>query len=354
MCFVSENGHVFSCGIVGGERVCDAARRGERVHPIVAALNVPERSVECVRRVHLLDGGHVHASVNAPLCAFRVDCERRFHGLVVERDSGRFVACQVAINAVAAHVLAVRGSQVRRVGEGDSPRADLLAVHSHVLAVDVVAEVGIKVVNDIHAAFAHEVSVQGLVDEAGDATVDDDGVTVRVVVCLGDSLGLIVISSQVERFVQLAGLAVPVRLVNVAGLRDVDCIVGDNVGVAARTESRVPVAEVGEGCLDGFAACLVAVAGGLVADGEGAGGGSVVDELLLGGCGLLLHHDMYHLSVLVFSLVDVFYCSTNTARLSTRVDKSAVVRVTLDVGARRAVACNQKQYRFSGHLLRVG
>lgn len=50
--------------------------------------------------------------------------------------------------------------------------------------------------------------------------------------------------------------------------------------------------------------------------------------------------------VSVFSLVDVFYCSTNTARLSTRVDKGAVVRVTLDVGARRAVACNQKQYRF--------
>lgn len=58
--------------------------------------------------------------------------------------------------------------------------------------------------------------------------------------------------------------------------------------------------------------------------------------------------------VSVFSLVDVFYCSTNTARLSTRVDKSAVVRVTLDVGARRAVACNQKQYRFSGNLLRGG
>lgn len=58
--------------------------------------------------------------------------------------------------------------------------------------------------------------------------------------------------------------------------------------------------------------------------------------------------------VLVCSLVDVFYCSTNTAPLSTRVDKSAVVRVTLDVGARRAVACNQKQYRFSDHLLRVG
>ena len=29
--------------------------------------------------------------------------------------------------------------------------------------------------------------------------------------------------------------------------------------------------------------------------------------------------------VLVCSLVDVFYCSTNTARLSTRVDKGAVV-----------------------------
>ena len=58
--------------------------------------------------------------------------------------------------------------------------------------------------------------------------------------------------------------------------------------------------------------------------------------------------------VSVFSLVDVFYCSTYTARLSTRVDKGAVVWVTLGVGARRAVACNQKQYRFSGHLLRVG
>ena len=35
------------------------------------------------------------------------------------------------------------------------------------------------------------------------------------------------------------------------------------------------------------------------------------------------------LSVLVLSLVDVFYCSTNTATLSTRVDKIAVLLVTL-------------------------
>ena len=68
-----------------------------------------------------------------------------------------------------------------------------------------------------------------------------------------------------------------------------------------------------------------AVSGGLVTDGENAGGGSVVDELLLGGGGLLLHHDWFPLSVLVCSLVDVFYCSTNTATLSTRVDKSAAV-----------------------------
>lgn len=98
-------------------------------------------------------------------------------------------------------------------------------------------------------------SVQGLVDEAGDATVDDDGVAVCVVVCLGDSLGLIVISSQVERFVQLVGLAVPVRLVDVVGLRTVDRVVGDNVGVAPRPESRMTVAEVGQGGLDGLAAC---------------------------------------------------------------------------------------------------
>lgn len=234
--------------------------------------------------------------------------------------------------------------------EGDAPRADLLAGHSHVLAVDVVAD-GIKVVNDIHAA-VQQVSVQGLVDELGDTTVNDDGVTVRVVVCLGDSLGLIVISSQIERLVQIVGLAVPVRLVNVAGLRDVDRVVGDNVGVAPSLESRVPVAKVGENGLDGLTSCRRVVrAGGFVADGDGALCGSIVDELLLGGGGLLLHHDMYHLSVLVCSPVGAFYCSTNTARLSTRVDKSAVVRVTLDVGARRAVACNQKQYRFSGNLL---
>ena len=288
---LSEDGCALAGLLVGGERVGDAAGRGDRVHLTVAALNAPERSTQSVRRVHFLRGGHVHASVNAPLCAFRVCCERRRHGLVVERDSGRFVA-KVAIDTVAVHALTVCVAELCRVDEGDAPRADLLAGHAHVLAAVVVAN-RVKVVNDIHVAVAHEVSVQCLVDEAGDATVDDDGVTVRVVVCLGDSLGLIVISSQVERFVQLAGLAVPVRLVNVAVLRDVDCIVGDHVGVAARTESRVPVTEVGEGGLDGFAACLVAVAGGLVADGEGAGGGSVVNELLLGGGGLLLHRGCF-------------------------------------------------------------
>ena len=154
--------------------------------------------------------------------------------------------------------------------EGDTPRADLLAGHAHVLAVDVVAEVGIKVVNDIHAA-VQQVSVQHIVDNASNATVNDDGVTVRVVVCLGDSLGLIVISSQIERLAQIAGLAVPVRLVNVAGLRDVDRVVGDNVGVAPRPESRVPVAKVGEGGLNGFASRRrTPRAGGLVADGDGA------------------------------------------------------------------------------------
>lgn len=125
---------------------------------------------------------------------------------------------------------------------------------------------------------------------------------------------------------QLAGLAVPVRLVNVAGLRDVDRVVDDNVGVAPRPESRVPVAKVGENGLDGLTSCRRVVrADGFVADGEGAGGGPVVDESLLGGGGLLLHHDWFPLSVLVCSLVDVFYCSTNAARLSTRVDKGAVV-----------------------------
>ena len=286
---LSEDGCALAGLLVGGERVGDAAGRGDRVHLTVAVLNAPERSIECVRRVHFLRGGHVHASVNAPLCALRVRCERRRHGLVVERNVGCFVACQVAINAVAVHALAVRVAELGRVDEGDAPRADLLAGHSHVLAVDVVAD-GIKVVNDIHAA-VQQVSVQGLVDELGDTTVNDDGVTVRVVVCLGDSLGLIVISSQIERLVQIVGLAVPVRLVNVAGLRTVERIVGDNVGVAARLERRVAVAEVGEGVLDSLAARRFAVAGGLVSDGDGALCGSVVDESLLGGGGLLLHHD---------------------------------------------------------------
>lgn len=75
---------------------------------------------------------------------------------------------------------------------------------------------------------------------------------------------------------QIAGLAVPVRLVNVACLRTVERIVGDNVGVAPSAESRVPVAKVGEGGLDGLAARRFAVAGGLLADGEGAGGRTLV------------------------------------------------------------------------------
>ena len=184
---LSEDGCALAGLLVGGERVGDAARRGERVHITVAALNAPERSIECVRRVHLFDGGHVHAGVNAPLCALRVRRERRRHGLVVERNVGCFVACQVAIDTVAVHALAVCVAELGRVCEGDSPRADLLTGHAHVLAAAVVAD-GIKVVNDIHAAVAHEVSVQGLVDEAGDATVDDDGVAVRVVVGFADGL----------------------------------------------------------------------------------------------------------------------------------------------------------------------
>lgn len=324
---LSEDGCALTGLLVGGERVRDSAGRGERVHLTVASLNAPERSVECVRRVHLLDGGHVHARINAPLCAFCVGRERRRHGLVGKRNVGRFVACQVAIDTVAVHALTVCVAELGRVDEWDAPRADLLAGHAHVLAVDVVAD-SVQVVSNIDAALVRQVSVQGLVDELGDTTVNDNGVTVLVIVGLTNSIGLI-IGSHVERFVQLAGLAVPVRLVKIVGLRTVDRVVGDHVGVAPSAESRVPVAEVGEGGLDGLTARLVAVAGGLVADGDGAGGGSVVDELLLGGGGLLLHHDMYHLSVLVLSLVDVFYCSTNTTRLSTRVDKGAVVWVTL-------------------------
>lgn len=44
------------------------------------------------------------------------------------------------------------------------------------------------------------------------------------------------------------------------------------------------------------------------------------------------------LSCVGVSLVDVFYCSTNTTVLSTRVDKGSVARITLDVGARRVDA----------------
>lgn len=171
---------------------------------------------------------------------------------------------------------------------GDAPRADLLAGHAHVLAVDFVAD-GVQVVDNIHAA-VQQVSVQRIVDNASNATVNDDGAAVRVVVFLGDSLGLIVISSQVERFVQL---------VNVVGLRTVDRVVGDNVGVAARTESRVSVAKIGHGRLDGLTACLVAIAGGLVADGDGAGVCALVNELLLVLGHGLLHHGWFPLSVLV-------------------------------------------------------
>ena len=348
-CFASENGHVLSRGIVGGERVSDAARRGKRVHPIVAALDAPERFAQSVRRVHLLDGGHVHAGINAPLCAFRVDRERRRHGLVVERDSGRFIVAHVVINAVAAHVLAVRVTELVGVDEGDAPRADILAGHAHVLAAAVVAD-GIQVINNMDTAIVRQVSVQGLVDELGDEAVNDNGVTVLVIVGFTNSLGLILVS-HVERFVQLVGLTVPTRLVNIAGLRTVERVVGDNVGFAARLERRVAIAEVGEGGLDGLAARRFAVAGRLVADGKNTGVGSVVDELLLGDGGLLLHRDLVPLFVLVFSLVDVFYCSTNTARLSTRVDKSAVVRITLDFGAYSVDDYSQKQYRVSGHLL---
>ena len=112
-----EDGCALAGLLVGGKRVGDAARRGERVHLTVAALNAPERSIECVRRVHLFDGGHVHAGVNAPLCALRVRRERRRHGLVVERNVGCFVACQVAIDAVAVHALAVCVAELGRVDD---------------------------------------------------------------------------------------------------------------------------------------------------------------------------------------------------------------------------------------------
>ena len=190
---------------------------------------------------------------------------------------------------------------------------------------------------------------------AGNAVVDNNGVAVFAVVCFVNRFGLVCSVAEMEVRVEFTGRSIPVFGAQISVLLDVQVAVYDVVGVSTYLERRVPVAKVGEGGLNGFTSRRrTPRAGGLVADGDGAGGGSIVDELLLGGGGLLLHHDMYHLSVLVCSPVGAFYCSTNTARLSTRVDKSAVVRVTLDVGARRAVACNQKQYRFSGHLLRGG
>ena len=133
-----------------------------------------------------------------------------------------------------------------------APRADLLAVHAHVLAAAVVAN-RVKVVNHIHAA-VQQVSVQCLVDGKSNTTVNNNGVAVRVVVCFADRISLTLIGSHVERFVQLAGLAAPVRLVKIVGLRTVDRVVGDHVGVAPCLENRVSVAEVGHGGLDGLTA----------------------------------------------------------------------------------------------------